>query len=393
MAVDVIYSQKKELERLLTKKFIPRDNLSQGREALKHNLIKVVTGPRRAGKSFYCLETLAGVPFGYLNFDEENVVKIRDHGKIMTALEEVYPNEEYFLFDEIQNLPKWEFFANTMQRRGKNLIITGSNAKLLSGELATHLTGRYQEIAVYPFSFNEFMTARDGGQSLLMDYLQTGGYPEVVMNNLAPQDYFATLRDATVLKDVVKRHKVKYVTELTNLIDLLSASYTKQISNDKLVKASGIGSHHTVSRYLGYLFDTYMFMPLGKYNLKTSERIKSAKKIYFPDTGFAAANFSFSPDWGKLMENAVFLALVRRGFRPNTELFYYQTRNGKEVDFVIKKGLEINQLIQVCYDLSDPKTHKRELSALEEAGEELKCQNKKTITMENLGEFLTPGKL
>lgn len=390
MAIDIIYRQKVELERLLTKKIIPREGVKESKKWLDNGLIKVITGPRRAGKSIYGLQLLAGENFGYLNFDSEEVVNIRDHGKIMDLLEEAYPSVKYYFFDEIQNLPKWEFFVNTMQRRGHIQVITGSNAKLLSGDLATHLTGRYYPIEVSTFSFNEYLAVKGGNspRKQLVEYLKTGGYPELVIGETDSVNYLDSLREATVYKDIVKRYKVKYAQELSNLVRLLSVSYTKQISLVNIGKTIGIGSYHTINKYLDYLFQTYLFIPLERFSFKTREQIKLPKKVYFPDTGFNLLNNSLSPDWGRLMENAVFLALVRQGYRPNMELFYYQTRNGKEVDFVIKKGLEINQLIQVCYDLTDLKTKKRELSALEESGEELKCQNKKIITMENLGEFL-----
>lgn len=361
-----------------------RENLSAGIEALAHPLIKVILGPRRAGKSVYCLEMLRGKNFGYLNFENEQLTKA-GHEEIVDAVEAVYPQAKYFLFDEIQNLHSWEFLVNTMQRRGQNLILTGSNANLLSGELATHLTGRYVEIPVWPFSFQEFAHAKDGNdrKTIFRQYLATGGYPEVVVLGLNPENFFPTLIEATIFKDIINRYKVKFGTEIYSMVKLLSASFTKQVSFARTAELLGFGDEHTVKRYFDYLCRCYLFLPLNLFHFKVARQVKESKKVYFPDTGMARAfNSSVSPDWGKLIENSVFLSLVRRGFRPNWELFYYKTRNGKEVDFVLKKGLRISEMVQVCADFSDLQTRKREISALAEAGEELGCQNKTLIVWE-----------
>lgn len=390
MLIDIVYNQKREVETLLGKEYILRKNLSMGVDALRHHLIKVILGPRRAGKSVYCLEMLRGKDFAYVNFDNEELAKA-GHEEIINAVETVYPQAKYFLFDEIQNLHNWEFLANTMERWRQNLILTGSNANLLSGELATHLTGRYIEISVWPFSFAEFLqTKKDKDKTtLLRQYLTTGGYPEVAVLDLNPVNFFPTLIEATIFKDIINRYKVKFGTEIYSMAKLLSASFTKQVSFTKMAKLLGFGDEHTVKRYFDYLCRAYLFLPLNLFHFKVARQIKESKKIYFPDTGMAQAfGFSVSPDFGKLTENAVFLGLVRQGFRPNWELFYYKTRNGKEVDFVLKKGLGISEMIQVCADFSDLQTQKREISALLEAEEELKCHDKKIIVWEKPKETL-----
>lgn len=384
MAVDIIYHQKNELERLLNKKYILRENLIAGEKALKNDLIKVIIGPRRAGKSTYCLEILQSKNFAYLNFDNEDILNIGSHEKIISLLEEVYSNSKIYFLDEIQNLPKWELFVNTLQRRGFNVILTGSNANLLSGELATHLTGRYEEITVYPFSFKEYITAKNGDEHLLLDYLQTGGYPEIVVNNIDSKNYLSTLVEAVIFKDIVKRYKVRYSSELDGLVKMIFSGFTKPVSVTNLGKNIGIGSHHTVNKYLGYLHKVYLVMFLDRFSYKAKERVKLAKKAYFVDNGFASINFSASPDFGKLMENMVFMHYLRA----KKSIFYYQTKSGKEVDFVVKSGMNISSLVQVCWDLDSGKTKKREISALNEAGIELKCQDKIIITKQNLSDFL-----
>lgn len=384
MLIDIVYNQKREIETLLGKEYILRENLPVGTRVLSQKLIKVILGPRRAGKSIFCLEMLRGKEFAYVNFEDEELVKA-GHQEITNAVEAVYPQAKYFLFDEIQNLHNWEFLANTMQRREQNLILTGSNANLLSGELATHLTGRYIEIYVWPFSFREFVqTKKDKDKKILLrQYLTTGGYPEVAVLGLSPANFFPTLIEATIFKDIINRYKVKFGTEIYSMAKLLSASFTKQVSFANTARLLGFGDEHTVKRYFDYLCRAYLFLPLNLFHFKVSQQIKESKKIYFPDTGMAQAfSFFVSPDLGKLTENAVFLELVRQGFRPNWELFYYKTRNGKEVDFVLKKGLGITEMIQVCADFSDLQTQKREIAALNDAEEELKCQSKKIVVLE-----------
>lgn len=390
MLIDVIYNQKREMETLLGREYVPRENLLEGAKVLPQHLVKVILGPRRAGKSVFCLEMLRGKDFAYLNFENEELVKA-SHEELIGAVKIVYPRAKYYLFDEIQNLHNWEFLANTMQRRGQNLILTGSNANLLSGELATHLTGRYVEIPVWPFSFREFVDFKKNNdkKTLLQQYLTTGGYPEVAVLGLNPENFFPTLIEATIFKDIINRYRVKFGAEIYSMAKLLSANFTKQISFAKTAKTLGFGDEHTVKRYFDYLCRAYLFLPLNLFHYKVSQQIRGSKKIYFPDTGMARAfSFSASLDWGKLMENAVFLELVRRGFRPNWELFYYKTRNGKEVDFVLKKGLEVLEMIQVCAGISDSQTLKREIGALIEAEEEVGCQNKKIIVWEKPKEDL-----
>ena len=155
MVKEILLAQKQELDKKLKELYVERTaNLKK----LESPIIKVIIGPRRAGKSFFALHFLNKKGnFGYVNFDDEKLVEVENYDSILEAMNTVYNNPQFILFDEIQNLPKWELFANRLQRQGYKLIITGSNSNLLSKELATHLTGRHLLTNIFPFSFKEYL--------------------------------------------------------------------------------------------------------------------------------------------------------------------------------------------------------------------------------------------
>ena len=388
MIKNAIIQQKLEKESFLNKEYIPREKLSVFRQTLSSDLIKVITGPRRAGKSVFAFLLLKGEDFAYVNFDDEALLKPDNYDAVLAALLEVYPKSKYFLFDEIQNLDKWEIFVNKLHRRGYNLVLTGSNAHLLSSELATALTGRYATVEILPFSFSEFLLAR-GCQStqteaspeakakllgFLEEYLRQGGYPEIITKNLEVKPYLQTLFDALLLKDVVKRFRVRYTQQIYDLAQFLMAHFAAEFSYTKLRKALNLRSTATVEKYCRYLEESYLLYALSRFSHKFKEQLKAPKKAYFVDNGFLTAKaFQISPNSGRLMENAVFIELIRRGYLPNDGIFYYKTHNNKEVDFILRKGTKVEGLIQVCMDLDSDGARKREQGALLEASEELDC--------------------
>lgn len=390
MLKNAIIQQKLEKEKLSSKEYIPREKLAAFRRELSSELIKVITGPRRAGKSVFAILLLKNEDFAYVNFDDEALLKPDNYDAVLTALIEVYPKSKYFLFDEIQNLDKWEVFVSKLHRRGYNLVLTGSNARLLSSELATALTGRYAAVEILPFSFKEFLSARNYQPEqaeaspeakakllgLLEEYLRQGGYPEVAVKNLEPKPYLETLFDALLLKDVVKRFRVRYTSQIYDLAQYLMANFASEFSYTKLRNALGLRSTATVEKYTRYLEEAYLLYVLNRFSHKFKEQLKAPKKAYFVDTGFLTAKaFQVSRNSGRLMENAVFIELLRRGYTPNESLFYYKTRNKKEVDFILRRGTKVEALIQVCLELDSEDARKREQSALAEAGEELNCRS------------------
>lgn len=399
---ELILAHKYERDRLLEGAYIPRSLLKNARRNVEKSIIKVIMGPRRAGKSIFSLQLLKNTNFAYINFDDERLIDIKNYDLIMKGIKEVYGETKYLLFDEIQNLNNWELFVNRLHRSGYNLIITGSNSKLLSKELTTHLTGRYIEFHIYPFSFFEFLKAKEidykdatllkekQGKILnvLNDYLLIGGFPEVVVKSFEPKNYLTSLFEGILFKDVVKRHNVRYAKSLYDLALYLVSNFASEFSFTKLKNMLNFKSVHTVQNYVQYLQEAFLFFSVARFFYKIKEQIKAPQKTYVYDTGLATAlRFGISPDTGKMIENIVAIELLRRG----KEIYYYRDKNGIEVDFVIKEGLKVSELIQVCYDIASPITEKREMRSLLKAQESLNAEKLNIITWDTDKEVIYKG--
>ena len=398
MIKEVVIRQKKEMETLLARPYVPRSCTLYAEKFAGAELIKVVTGPRRAGKSIFSLHFLRKSSPAYANFDDERLIKLTDYDELLKELHACYGSKKQLLFDEIQNLPGWELFINRLQRQGYNITLTGSNARLLSGELATSLTGRHVPIEILPFSFKEILAAEKfeepgkhlspetKGQilGLLERYLINGGFPEVVVKKLEPKGYLDTLMDSLILKDIVKRYSVRLSSQIYDLHGYLLNNFASECSFRKLAGRLGFKSVTTLEKYTGYLEEAYLIHVLQRYSNKAAERVGTPKKVYLVDNGYIeAAGVQFSPDRGRLMENLIFGELLKAGRRPNRDLFYYKTRNGREVDFITRKGRAVDSLIQAAYKLDAPGTKEREVKALIEAGGELRCDNLLVITWDH----------
>lgn len=390
----IVNNQRKERDLLLSRPYLPRHTKYDVEELLASRQIKLITGPRRTGKSTEALLMLKNRNFAYLNFDDGKLLNAWDDDLVWESLQQVYPGFEYLLLYEVQNLDGWDLWVSKLYRLGVNMVITGSNAKLLSSEMATLLTGRYIQIEMLPFSLSEFFlwnhkSLSDNppedeavAQSLINDYLHFGGYPETVAARSLTQNYLSTLFDSIVWKDIAKRHNVRNVEDLNNLAMYLVSNFCNPFSANELTDALGMSSVATTKKFMGYLCEPYLFYYLPRYNNKLKLMKKAPQKVYVVDNGFVAAKaFSLSENLGRLLENQVFIELVRRGFDTERSLFYYRSRNDKETDFVTRRGPHVDSLIQVCYDLASEKTLKREVDSLIECAGELKCQNLLIVTM------------
>ena len=363
---------------------------------LNSHLIKLITGPRRVGKSTQALLMLRDKNFAYLNFDSQQLLDAWDANLVMRMLDDVYPGYDYLLLDEVQNLDAWDLWVSELFRQGKNLVITGSNAKMLSSEMATVLTGKYLQVEMLPFSLEELfdwhkldlhhLMPEQGAECKVLtdDYLRNGGYPEVVASRQLVRSYLDTLFDSIVWKDVAKRHNVRNITDLNNLAVYLVSNFCNPLSSNELAEELGFSSVNTTKKYMDYLHEPYLFYYLSRYNNKLKLMKKAPRKVYVVDNGFVAAKaFSVTENLGRLLENQVFIELVRRGYDTEKTMFYYRSRNDKEVDFVLRQGVHIERLVQVCYDLSSPKTEKREVDAIVECAGELKCDNLTIVTYDD----------
>ena len=389
----VVLNQRKERDELLARPYLTRHTKYNQEELLGNPLIKLISGPRRVGKSTFALLLLKAKNFAYLNFDDSLLLEHWDEELVMRLLDEVYPQYDYLLLDEVQNLQGWDLWVSKLYRRGKNLVITGSNAKMLSSEMATVLTGRYLQIEMLPFSLEEMLewhhinlheTQRGHNPevALLMDdYLRLGGYPETLDARSLTKSYLGTLFDSIIWKDVAKRHHVRNITDLNNLAMYLLSNFCNPYTANSLAEEIGMSSVSTINKFMDYLHEPYLFFYLSRYDNKLKLMKKAARKVYVVDNGFVCSKgFNLSENLGRLLENQVFVELLRRGYDTEKTLFYYRSRNNKETDFVTRKENRVNQLIQVCYDLSSPKTERREVDALVECAEELKCDNLVIVT-------------
>lgn len=390
---NIVLQQKEELGYLTSLSYQPRLPLEQVEPYLDNNVIKLITGPRRAGKSVFALQILRGKNFAYLNFDDSALLDKFDEDTVMQALAEVYPAYTHLLLDEVQNLKGWDVWVGKLKRRGVNLVITGSNAKMLSSEMATVLTGRYVEIEMLPFSMTECMKYRgvdthpelpEAKAALMLEaeaYMQIGGFPEITKAREIAKSYIGSLFDSIILKDVAQRHKLRKTQELYTLADYLISNYCNQLSYNDIAGELGMGSVTTVTKFCGYLAEPYLFFYLPRFDNKLKLMKKAPRKIYVVDNGFVfARSFELSSNRGRQLENMVFVELMRRGYKIEDTLFYYHTKNDREIDFVLREGRKVSCLMQVSYDISNTKTRERELKALEEAARELKCDNLLLIT-------------
>ena len=391
----IILNQRKERDELLSRPYLMRRSHQDMEVLLDSHLIKLITGPRRVGKSTQALLMLRDKRFAYLNFDSQQLLESWDANLVMKMLDDVYPGYDYLMLDEVQNLDGWDIWVSELYRNGKNLIITGSNAKMLSSEMATVLTGKYLQVEMLPFSLEEFfdwnkldihhLEPEQATDSKLLkdDYMRNGGYPEVVASRGLVRSYLDTLFDSIIWKDVAKRHNVRNITELNNMALYLVSNFCNLTSANELADALGFSSVNTAKKYMDYLHEPYLFYYLSRYNNKLKLMKKAPRKVYVVDNGFVAAKaFTLSENLGRLLENQVFIELLRRGYDTDKTMFYYRSRNDKEVDFVLRQGAHVERLVQVCYDMGSTRTENREVSSIIECAGELKCRNLIIVTNE-----------
>jgi len=403
----ILFDQKKEIEKITSDKtLIERDILAESKKYIKTDLIKIITGVRRSGKSVFSLQLLKDKKFAYVNFDDEKLFNItsNDLNDVLEVLHEIYPNFKYLFLDEVQNIYGWELFANRCRRQGHNILITGSNAKLLSRELATHLTGRHVAIELYPFSFNEFLKyhhliytdddfylteKRAQIKRHLNDYIKNGGFPEALRYIEIHNRYLSDLYNTIIGKDIINRYNIRNSKSMKDISIYLISNYGSQISYNKLKNLFDIKSVHTAENYAEYIEEAYLIFQLHRFSFKTKLQLITSGKVYSTDTGLANVISPRSFDnTGRLIENVVALELKKR----SKEIYYWRSDQQEEVDFVIKHGLKVVQLIQVSYNIDNINTKERETKALVKAGDELKCDDLIIITWDYEAQEETKGK-
>ncbi len=321
-------------------------------------------------------------------------------------LKELNPKQPLVILDEVQNVEGWERFARfLMEAKGVRVIVTGSSSKLLASEIATTLTGRHVDMEVFPLDFTEWLSFKGKFyrtnlelvrnkpeiQRLLDAYLRWGGFPEVALTRSTEHKRELLLRyfDDILFKDIVKRYRIHQVNKLEQLALLLLTNISTLQSMNRLKNQLNI-SLDTVERFIEYLKNSRIFLFLRKFDYALGKQMRSIYKVYAADTGFYfAKGFRFSDNIGRLAENLVLIELTKkRLYFPELEIFYWKDAQQREVDFVLKQGQAVRQLIQVCWNVDNDKTLKREVRSLLKAGMLLNCDSL-TIINEDLEENLT----
>jgi predicted AAA+ superfamily ATPase len=369
LLVKIASSQKEEFLVTPYTSEIDRELQASVVAALRSSQIKVVMGPRRSGKSTLVRRSLQDVDFAYFNFEDDRLPESIDTDELLVALTSVWGEQSVFFFDEIQNLERWEQFLHRLHRSKKNLIVTGSNSKLLSRELATSLTGRFLSFILLPFSWEESKRAsqQENTEASFLSYLQNGGFPDVVLNRAPVSQYLSQLWQAIVARDIAQRYRVRATPALRALGELILKSIGSRVSGRSLQKAlPNKISNTTLENFLYYGEEAFLFVMLNKFEPSLAKQKKADRKPYAYDTGFIKAvrpSLVFAMH-GQLLENYVFLKLIRQGAEPNTDLFYFQGQHAEEVDFVVVKPGEAAELIQVCWSMQDPATYQREIRGI-----------------------------
>ncbi len=349
-----------------------------------NRLVKVLVGQRRCGKSVLMRQLVQQLINN--GVDRNNIFMlsldlmcfdfVRTYQDLddlfQLYLREIKPQGRVYLFiDEIQNVEGWERFVNSYSQditRDYEIFITGSNSRMLSGELATLLSGRYVSFSVFPFSYNEYVSAtgKQHNKESYLNYMQVGGLPEFLHlpDGEVRQNYVSALKDTIVLRDIVQRYQIKDVPLLDDLLVYLLNNTSCMFSANSIVKyyqsLRKTVSHEKISQYLGYLVDTHIVHRVERYNIQGKETIAGITKFYANDLGFLHNLYRGMPHGlGYDLENLQYLDLLRAGYK-----VYVGDIRGKEIDFVATRGDRVIY-VQSCYLFADEQTVNREYSALE----------------------------
>ncbi|MDA1337831.1 MAG: ATP-binding protein [bacterium] len=370
----------------------------------------VVTGFRRVGKTYLLFEAIEKLlkthsrqDVIYINFEDERItIPSTDIlTDLIPEIQAMYGKSPKYLFlDELQLVPNWSKWVRRILDSNTDiqLFITGSSSKMSSSELPTELRGRALEVKVAPLTFKEFLRFKNISINLTKldfvkedmaqfrfffdEYLTFGGLPAVVLTSIEKkqellQSYFHTV----VQREISERHNVANDTTLKTLLKLLlNSSYITISKLTNSLKSMGIAvGKSTVDNYLSYIESSYFMTELYIYNAVVINQLQYPRKVYFVDTGFMTAlSTKFSKNSGRLLENIVFQKLVRE----SETVYYYKDKDNNEVVFAILNNGKIKALYQVCFDLADPDTLKREVRSILKAGIKLKCKNLNLVTVE-----------
>lgn len=348
-------------------------------EWLQTSEILIISGIRRCGKSVLMQQIrdrLVEKDF-FFNFDDERLAnfKLDDFQKLQECFVELFGEQHTYYFDEIQNIEGWERFVRRLYNAGNKIVITGSNARMLSRELGTHLTGRYLQVEIYPFSFQEYLamneipvnaktlyttTGRATMVKSFVKYMECGGFPKFLQDGSV--SYLTSLYESIIYRDILTRNGLTNEKEMLELMFYLASNATKRVTYSSLGKVVGIQHPDTIKNYLEYIQQTYLISQLFRYDPSVKKQMMSPKKIYFVDNAIIKRiGFNATENNGVFLENLVFIELKRRGW----DVYYYADK--KECDFIVRKGLHISDAYQVTLKMDSPQTREREIAGVREA--------------------------
>jgi uncharacterized protein len=354
--------------------------------------VRIFSGVRRCGKSTLMDHIRDNSPEKNfcLNFDDNRLTGFNDGDfeKLYEAFNELYEPEKTWYFDEIQNIEHWELFVRRLHNEGHKIWITGSNARMLSRELGTHLTGRYLQSEIFPFSFAEYCRFREIAidandfyspakttvlKKAFQEYVKKGGFPEFLQSENA--DYLKILFENIIYRDVIVRYNIRNSRLLMEMTHFLISNISKEASYNSLKNAFGLANAITVKEYISYLEDCYLLFSVNKFDYSLKKQLANPKKIYCIDTGMAGmVSFQFSENSGRQIENLVFIHLKKAG----NEIYYH--RENHECDFLEVSQQKVLSAIQVCQSMEQPATRQREINGLTEAMKSHKLQKGFIIT-------------
>ncbi len=349
---EVVLAQQKDLHLPLG---VPREKQikSLNRFAL------IITGLRRSGKSTLLRQHLKKRrSIYYLHFEDIRLssFKKEDFAKLDSAFEECLGKKGVYFLDEVQNVEGWEVYVRSLVDSGKEVYVTGSNSSLMSSELGTRLTGRHISEEIYPFNFEEYCEAKKKKESLNVfdEFLIQGGMPEYVIQNDAR--ILEYLVKDIIYKDVLVRHRIREEAIVERLVSYVLSNIGKEISYNKLKDLMGVGSPNTIISLLDALEDAYLLFTINLFDYSLKKQLRNMRKVYCIDNGFITqTSFQFSKNYGRLLENFVFVELKRKGY----EVFFYREKG--ECDFIAKKKDLL--AVQVCYQLNE-ENQQREINGL-----------------------------
>lgn len=390
---NILSDQKEDLDVLESEKLCYRKE--QELIDLDSTQAQVVIGVRRSGKSTLCYQALTAAQkdFAYVDFDDERLKDITsdDLNDILEVLYKIYGDFHYLFLDEIQDVDGWHLFVNRMLRKRMHIILTGSNAKLLSSELSTHLSGRNKEIHLYPFSFAEYCEMKDIDtkspttkavafrRRAFDEYLSQGGFPELLTMK-DTRSYISGLVSNILQRDIEQRYKIRYKDAFERMAHHLLNNVPCTVVSKDLTDLFNFKSVHTTENYVNYLCQAFLLVKINKYSTKSRLRM-TGQKVYPIDVALMnqRENAFEGDNLGWRLESVVLLQLLRESNLFGNDIYYLADRSG-ECDFIVCHENKVLQAIQVSYDISSPKTKDRELAGLKLAKSRTGCTNLLLLT-------------